>query len=528
MKRRAPVPGKSFAISRRGAIAGAAAGLAGAAGIFALRRGAAQADPDGRLVVAINQMPPGVDYSRLDAAVNAGRPMLENITEQLVARDIAGNPVPGLATWTFLDGGNTIEFQLRKGVTFHNGMPFTAEDVVFSHERMMEYSALYRGRNRNFERTEILDPHTVRFYFSQPGTGFIRARLLFIFSKRYHDAVGEEQFGNQPIGTGPYKLVDFRRFEYADLDAFENFRDGAAPISRVRLAFVQEDMTRVAMLRSGEADMIMATPFPMVPTLERAGFLQAQAAVHPTFSVRFQLANPNTPWADLRVRKAIAHAIDARSIVDGLFGGVPTIYPSFTPTEIGYDPSIHRYSYDPALARRLLAEAGYADGFRMPMIYWANAYYGMRETTEAVALYLKAVGIVCEVGAIDQTQGLDLIRSMAKDTTARMTTIAPAIYANYSDPVEAMRQGYSGLSPYSWYSDEQFDAAVNGALAAYDDATQDRYLKIAARRLHEDLPLIPLWNNVVVYMMRPGIAFTPPNRDIPSIDLYRIRPAATT
>lgn len=518
------MPGKSFRLSRRGAIAGAAAGIAGAAGIYAIGQGAAAARPDGRFVIALNQMPTGVDYSRLDGAVNAGRPMLENITEQLIARDADGNPVPGLATWSFRDGGNTVEFQLRKDVTFHNGMPFTAEDVVFSHERMMEYSALYRGRNRIFERTEIVDPHTVRFYFTQPPTGFIRARLLFIFSKQYHDAVGEEKFQAEPVGTGPYRLVRFRRFEYADLDAFENYRDGAAPLKRVRLAFVQEDMTRVAMLRSGEADMIMAAPFPMVPTLEAAGFEAAQAAVHPTFSVRFQLANPDTPWADVRVRKAIAHAIDAQSIVDGLFGGVPTIYPSFSPTEIGYDASIKRYAYDPDLARALLREAGYPGGFEMPMTYWANSYYGMRETTEAVALYLKAIGITCQVGAIDQTQGLSLIRGLAEDKTARMTTIAPALYANYSDPLEALRQGYSGQSPYSWFDDAAFDAAIDGALASYDDEVQDMYLQRAANRLHEELPIIPIWNNVVVYMMRPGVGFTPPNRDIPSIDLYRIDP----
>lgn len=498
-------------------------GAAGAAGLTAVGLAARADRGHDRFVVVNNQMPTGIDYARLGTGVNSARALMENVSEPLVDKDEAGNPTPGLAEWSFSPDGKTVEFQLRRGVHFHNGMPFTAEDVLFSHQRMDKYSALYRGRTRSLERVELIDDHCVRFHFKQPAISFVRTRILFIFSKRYFDEVGEEGFATAPVGTGPYRIVAFRRFEYCDLDAFDDYWGGPPQIKRIRMAFVQEDMTRVAMLRSGEADLITATPFPMVPVLERLGFLRRQADMHPTFSVRFQMANKSTPWADLRVRQAVAHAIDSEAIIKGLFGGIPPHYASFAPGEEGYDPSLKPYRYDPDLSRRLLAEAGYSGGFVLPLVYWSQSYYGIRETTEAVVLYLKAVGIQCQVGAIDSTQGLTMARSNAKDTGARIATIAPALYASYADPTEAMRQGYSNLSPYSWYDDPTFNAALKGAMDSVDQAEREAYLRACARRLHEDLPIIPIWNNVVVYMMRAGVSYTPSARDIPLLQLRNIR-----
>jgi peptide/nickel transport system substrate-binding protein len=501
-----------------------AAGLTGlaAVGAVASRRGRSVHD---RFVVVNNQMPTGIDYARLGTGVNSARALLENVTEPLVDKDAAGNPKPGLAEWSFSPDGKIVEFRLRRGVLFHNGMPFTAEDVLFSHERLNTYSALYRGRTKSLLHVEIVDDHRIRFHFSQPAIGFVRTRILFIFSRGYFGQVGEEGFSNAPVGTGPYRITDFRRFEHCDLDAFDDYWGGSPEVKRIRMAFVQEDMTRVAMLRSGEADLIMATPFPMVPVLERLGFARRQADMHPTFSVRFQLANKHTPWADLRVRQAVAHAINSDAIIKGLFGGIPPHYAGFAPGEEGYDPSLKPYSYDPALSRRLLAEAGYPDGFTLPLLYWSQSYYGIRETTEAVVLYLKAIGIQCEVSAIDSTQGLTMARSAAKDPNVRLATIAPALYASYSDPAEAMRQGYSDLSPYSWYDDPIFNAALRNALNSADQSERERYLRACSKRLYEDLPIIPIWNNVVVYMMRPGVSYEPSARDVPLLQLRNIRVA---
>jgi peptide/nickel transport system substrate-binding protein len=475
------------------------------------------------VVIAINQMPTTLDYSLAGGGVNAVRPLLDNVVEGLVGRTPSGDTVPALAEWTASADGKVIRFKLRPGVRFHNGAPFTSADVEFSHQRLTQHAPLYRGRTRNLKEVKIVDDQTIDFYFKTSGLSFVRSVVLQIFSKRHHDEVGEERFVAEPVGTGPYRLTAYRRFEYADLEAFDDYWGGKPHLPRVRLVFVQEDMTRVAMLRSGEADLIMSTPFSMVPMLREAGYDSVQADVHPTFSVRFQLANRHTPWADRRVRLAIAHAIDAPAIIRGLFGDMPKHYAGFAPGELGFDPELKPYPYDVKTARSLLAEAGYANGLRMPLTYWANSYYGIRETTEAVVLYLKAVGIDCDVTGIDTTQGLAMNRSLAKDPNGRAVTIAPALLASYADPIEAMRQGYHSSSAYSWYHDAEFDANVNAALRATDRAVQDAALRKCAHKLHDDLPIIPLWNNVVVYSMRRGLSYVATARDIPSMLVKNLR-----
>ncbi len=484
--------------------------------------GCGKNDGTKRLIVAMNQSPPTLDYSAAGGAANIVKPLFENIVEPLLGRAQDGSIFPQLGSYALSPDLKTAHFTLRRGVRFHDGSPLVAEDVKFSHERMTRLMPIYRGRTRGVERVEVIDEHRVDIHFKENALSFVRNSFLYIYSKQYHERVGEDVAARQLNGTGPYRLAAHKQFQYVDLDAFPDYWGGKPAVAHARMMFVPEDMTRISMLRSGEADMVMAVPFAMVPTLQQAGYGLARADMHPTFSVRFQLANRTTPWSDVRVRRAIAHAIDADAIIKGVFAGIPQHYAGFAPGEPGYDPALKPYGYNVAEARRLLAEAGYAHGFPMPLVYWANAYYGMRETTEAVVLYLRAVGIECEVSGIDAAQGLKMNREAAKDKTARLVTIAPSLLASYGEPGEAMRQGYSSGSPYSWYDDKAFDAMVKSAATSADPAAYAAALRDCARKLHTDLPIIPVWNNVAVYMMRPGIRYTPTSRDIPGMSIRSV------
>lgn len=498
----------------------AAGGLATPA--LSLLGGCLRAGDADRLVIAMNQSPPALDYSAAGGAANIAKPLFENVVEPLLARARDGRIVPHLGRYTLSPDLRTAHFTLRQGVRFHDGSLFDAGDVKFSHERMTRLMPIYRGRTRGITGIDVIDDHHVDFHFKDNALSFVRNSFLYIYSRRYHARVDDRVAANALNGTGPYRVADFRRFQYVDLDAHQGYWGGPPPVQRARMMFVPEDMTRVSMLRSGEADLVMAVPFSMVPTLRRKGYGIASADMHPTFSVRFQLANRRTPWADPRVRRAIAHAIDSGSIIRGVFADMPQHYAGFAPGEPGYDPTLKPYRYDPALARSLLAEAGYPNGFSMPLVYWANSYYGMRETTEAVVLYLRAVGINCEVSGIDAAQGLKMNRDVAKDPNARLVTIAPALMASYGEPTEAMRQGYSSSSPYSWYHDKQFDALVKAASTAADPAEYDAALRACARKIHQDMPILPIWNNVAVYMMRPGVRYAPTSRDIPGMNVRNI------
>jgi len=499
--------------TRRAMILGSG-GAIGALGVAASIAGLRN-DAEGRVRIAMNQNPPTLDISRAANGINVLRPCIENVVEFMIDKDSAGNIRPGLCDWTMSADSRTIEYRVREGVRFHSGDPLTAHDIVFSHERLYGALPSYRSRCYDLDRVDLVDDMTVRFHFKTQGGTYLRLRGTHVYSKAYFERVGDEHFARHPIGTGPYRMTDFRDAEYMDLDAYEDYWGPRPPIRQVRLLFALEDMTRVAMLRSGEADVIMAVPYSMVPVLSDLGFNQARADVHPTFTVRFQLANPNTPWADRRVRRAIAHAIDIDAIIHGLFGGVPKSYPGFTPIEPGYDPTLQHYKFDPRLSRQLLAEAGYPNGFTMPLIYFANNYYGSRETAEAVIFFLRRIGIEVEARGMDSAHSLSFNREYARDPNAEIVALGTGVFANYMDPVEAMRFSYGTRQPNSWYRNPDFDTLIDAALRANDDESRAAALRACTRKIHEDLQIIPLWNSVVVYMMRPGVEFHPTQRDIP-------------
>ena len=498
---------------------GGVAGALALGGSFAsLRR-----EADGRVRIAMNQNPATLDMSKVGAGVNVLRPAIENIVETLIENDPNGDIRPGVCEWTISPDAKLVEYRVRPGVRFHTGDPVTAHDIKFSHDRLYRGLPSYRSRCYDLDRVEVVDDRIARFHFRTSGGTYLRTRGCYVYSRAWFDRVGDARFSAEPVGTGPYRMAEYRDAEYLDLDANDDYWGGPPAIRKARLLFVLEDMTRVAMLRAGDVDLVMAVPYPMVPVLAGMGFGQARANVHPTFTVRFQLANPNTPWADRRVRLAIAHAIDSDAIVNGLFGGVPNHYTVFSPLEAGYDPTLRPYAYDPERARQLLREAGYPNGFSMPLVYFANNYYGGRETAEAVTFFLRHVGITVNASALDSSHAIAFNRQYARDPNAVMVALGSGILANYSDPVEAMRFSYGTRPANSWYRNRDFDRLIEAAVMANDDASRAAALRACARKIHEDLQIIPLWNSVVVYMTRPGVQFRPTQRDVPLMRVKDMR-----
>jgi peptide/nickel transport system substrate-binding protein len=478
---------------------------------------------NGRFTVVVNQTPPLLDLALAANSANLLRPTIDNIVETMIQKLPSGAIGAGLCSWTISADSRTIDYRLRPGVRFHNGDLLTPDDVLFSHERMLRLSPTYRSRARDVTSVTVREDGTIRFVFRTSGQTYLRMRGAYVFSRAYFDQVGEAGFAAMPIGTGPYRLVDYADSQYADLDAFPEYWGPQPQVKRARILYVSEDMTRVAMLRSGEADMIMAVPFPMVPVLSRLGFGRVQADMHPTISLRFQLANPRTPWADLRVRRALAHAVDCDAMIQGLFGGVPNHYPGFAPSEEGFDPAMRPYRYDPDEARRLLAEAGYPNGFEIPLTYFSGAYYGLRDTTEVVTLYLRKIGIPTVISNIDAAKTVDFVRRTARDPTARVVTVSASLFASSGDPVDAMRFGYDSKTPQSWYHNAELDSYIAEASVASTAAARQAALLRCSHLIHRELPIVPLWNYVVVYMMRPGVSFTPTQRDVPLMMLKDVR-----
>ena len=469
---------------------------------------------DDMFVVAINHQPDTLDPT-ISVNTVISRPVLENIIEPMVGLDAEGNLVPGVLSFEYSDEGRVLTLHVREGVTFHSGDPLTADDIIFSHERTAERSRIYQSRLRNFDRIERVDDMTVRMIFSSADVTFLPPRNLSIVSKAYYDRVGEDEFVSHPNGTGPYRFVSYTPAQEMILEANPDYWGGEPDVTHLRFVFASEDSTRVAMLRAGEADLILNVPFMERDRLEAEGFTTTQIAVTPTVSVQFTLNNPDVPWHDVRVRLAVAHAIDADGIVEGLFHGVPGRHPRFAPGEIGYDPTLENYSYDPALSRQLLADAGYPNGFDMPLIWWHGENSGLRETAEAVALYLEQVGIHTQVSSLDVPDFVGRLRAAtATPTTEDWVGITPTPMAEYFDPTIALAFTYWSTSPFSQYRNAEFDALVAQAVQTVDPEARAPLVVEATRILHDDVPQISLWNNMAVYAMRDGVHYNPPPRHL--------------
>lgn len=435
-------------------------------------------------------------------------PVALNYTEPLWQYDAKGLPGPWLAqSFEVSPDGKQITFHLRHGVKFQSGDDFTASDVVFSFQRQKDKQPAYARTAQNVDHVDILDAYTVRFVLKAVDVAFLANRGLYIGDKAYFDKVGEQVFTTHPVGTGPYSFVDYQIGDHIDLKRFDGYWGGKTSVPAVRFTFIKEDSSRVAALRAGETDMIADTPYPQVAALEKAGFKTARIAAYPSILIRFQFANPNTPWSDRRVREAVAHAIDMDAIARGVLHGVPQRTAWLAPGEIGYDPTLKPYAYDPALSKRLLAEAGYPKGFAMPLYYQSDSP-GIPETTEAVTLYLKAVGIDADVKPLSSGVIFDTIIKAAKDPKAEYVILNTASAANNSDSSFGLSVVFDSRSPFSWYVNPAYNALIDQILAEPDIARRGDLTRTAVRILYDDVAGIDLWNTVHVFAFDKTVDFT--------------------
>ena len=477
--------------------------------LLAVMSAPAQEGSSNPFIIAVKAEPDTLVPTDTKFAVTSN-PISNNIFERLVDLSPDGKFVPGIASWEIMAGGKEFLFTIRKGIKFHSGDPLTAKDVEFSHNRSWEKSPTYKRYMRGFDKIEVIDDYHCKFFFKAPDVLFIPTRNLQIVSKNYFDRVGEEEFLNKPVGTGPYKFMAWKRGDFIDIERNEDYWGKKPQVQKARFVFIKEDTTRIAALKAGEADMIMDTPYPLVKDVENAGFKTVRLNTHPPCSVQFHNNNPNVPWYHQKVRLAIAYAIDKDAIVNDLFQGIPTGYPRLAPWELGYDPDLKQYPYDPEKAKALLKEAGYPRGFEMPLYYFAGRSYGQKETTEAVALFLNAVGIRCKIQGIEAAQMLAKVRAWHNDIKTEYVGVATVPMAFLPDPVEAISSAYLSTGWGAMYfNKEQLDPIIEEAMVTMDDTKRGELIKKAIKILHEDVASIQIWANTSVYAMKQNIDFTP-------------------
>ncbi|MFI5325262.1 MAG: ABC transporter substrate-binding protein, partial [Candidatus Rokuibacteriota bacterium] len=325
-----------------------------------------------------------------------------------LVKPMPGKPAaPSLAeSWTVSPDGLVHEFVLRRGVLFHNGDPLTAEDVKFSFER-------YRGAaaklfKEKVAAVEVVDPLRVRFRLSEPWPDFMAFYATpatgagWIVPKAYLQKVGDEGFKKAPIGAGPYKLVSFNPGVEMVLEAHDRYWRKTPHVKRLVFRVIPDEATRLAVLKRGEADVAYSIRGALAEEVKRTPGLRLAPTLLPaTFWIDFTTEqwNAKSPWHDRRVRLAASLAIDRQAINQAETLGFSKIASSIIPSSYEYYWGPPPIPYDPAQARRLLAEAGHPNGFDAGDLACDASYTNV---AEAAANYLKAVGIQTRVRPMER------------------------------------------------------------------------------------------------------------------------------
>jgi peptide/nickel transport system substrate-binding protein len=324
--------------------------------------------------------------------------VLYALHDALVKPMPAGINTPSLAeSWTASKDGLTYEFVIRKGVKFHNGEPVTAADVKFSFERYKGTGAkLLKERVRE---VHIVDPGRVRFVLKEPWPDFMTfygtsaTGVGWIVPKAYVEKVGEDGFKKAPIGAGPYKFVSFNPGVELVMEAWEGYWRKVPSVKRLVYRSLPEETTRAAALKKGEVDIAYLLTGPVAEDVRRTpGFkLVAPKESQGTFWLDLpDQWDPKSPWHDIRVRRAASFAIDRESLNQAETLGFSKPTGSLIPRPLEFSRFFEPDPFDPAKAKRLLAEAGYPNGFDAGDFYPWPPYFSMGE---ALAGYLLNVGI---------------------------------------------------------------------------------------------------------------------------------------
>jgi len=332
--------------------------------------------------------------------------VLYAVHDALVKPMPAGMQTSSLAeSWQEARDHLSYTFTLRRNAKFHDGSPVTAEDVKFSFERYKGASAtLLKEKVRD---VQVLGPTQVRFVLRDPWPDFMlfygttASGAGWIVPKKYVEKVGEDGFKKAPIGAGPYRVVSYTPGVELVLEAFDGYWRKAPGIKRLVMRTMTEETTRAAALKRGEVDLAYLFAGAVAEELRKTPGVRLEA---PLLTGAFWLElpdqwDPKSPWHDRRVRLAVSHAIDRQAINQAETLGFSRLTGSIVPRIFQFALTVEPPAYDPARAKKLLAEAGYPNGFDAGELYPFPPYNSMGE---AIIGYLQAVGIKSRLRAMER------------------------------------------------------------------------------------------------------------------------------
>jgi peptide/nickel transport system substrate-binding protein len=477
----------------------------------------------------------GADVTSIDPHNNNAAPnnsIAEQIFNKLIENDARQNPKPGLAeSWRTVDD-LTWEFKLRRGVKFHDGSDFTAADVAFSIERpgIINTPGGFTIFTRSITEKIIVDPYTIRLKTAAPypNLPIDMAGLIIVSSVAAKGALAADfDSGKATIGTGPWKFLRYVKGDRIELARNDNYWGPKPPWDKVTFRLITSDPSRVAALLAGDVQMIEAIPpadyaklktnkdiaiFTTISNRMIHLHLDSNRDKSPFITDKAGKPLEKNPFKDARVRKAVSKAINRNAMVERVMDGLAIPAGQLMPEGFfGVSPNLKPEPFDPEGAKKLLAEAGYPDGFGITLHGPNNRYVNDDQIVQAVAQMLTRVGIATKV----ETLPFSVYVSRANKVEFSAALLGWGVSTGEATyPLRSLIATYNaakGLGTWNWgrYSNPQMDALLEQGLATVDNAKRDKLLQQATELVINDTGLIPLHFQVNTWAARKGLTYTP-------------------
>lgn len=467
------------------------------------------------------------DADTLDPANHRNRQtetVIRNLYDGLVTRDANMQVVPEIAESMTQVSPTEYDFKIREGIKFHDGTEMTAEDVKFSLDRVTVDGAMGNGQTSPRQglmgpvgKVEVIDGTTVRITLKEPWP-ILPAMLpnQQIVSKAFVERVGTAGLATQVNGTGPFKLVEWRKGDAIIMERFDDYYGGAtdippvgpACVDRVIFKIIPESASRVAALLAGDVDIINDLPAFSVEQVRNAPDTDV-LTVNGTRSFFIAMNMEGEIFDDPRVRQAAAHAIDKQLIIDRILGGnAASINGILSPDAFGAS-DLPAYEYDPEKAAALLAEAGFPDGIDVTM----DVEGAFKDTAEAVASLLTKAGIRTRVAVGESAQLTEKWRTEGKPKSGDMYFIS---WGNGSlDPFDIFNPTHRShdRGNSAGYANPELDEILDAAAVEMDPEARAAMYHEAELIVNADVPYVYLWVPKDIYGVSKRLSGWTPSAD---------------
>jgi peptide/nickel transport system substrate-binding protein len=471
----------------------AAPAVLSALALLLLGAPAATAAPEGELrwAVHISIAPTWFDPAEHQGIITAMLPFYA--LHDALVKPMPGKPMtPSLAeSWFVSRDGLVYEFALRRGVKFHNGDLLTADDVKYSFDR-------YRGAaakllHDKVTAVEIVDPHRVRFRLKEPWPDFLTfyatpaTGAAWIVPKKYVERVGDEGFKKAPVGAGPYRLLSFTPGVEMVLEAHEGYWRRSPSIKRLVFRVVPDEATRLAMLKRGEVDIAYSLRGPLAEEVRRTpGLKLAPTLTSATFWIDFTAEqwDGKSPWHDRRVRQAASLALDRQAINQAETLGFSKVASSPIPAGYEFAWPAPPIPYDPERAKKLLAEAGYPNGFDAGD-YTCDVSYA--NLGEAVVNYLAAVGIRVRLRPLERAAWLSQWREK------KVRNLLQGSNGGFGTAATRIERDMISRGAYAYGSYPEIDDLFDQQARESDRSKREALLHQIQKLVSERAMFAPIW-----------------------------------